>query len=92
MGEFLCRTGPGPREEHAVWSDWPSLVTRFGEFLQQEEMTKRYSAEHQSAREKLAALDERWPAGVVEIVEEPRPRSGCVNMAREAKASAAICR
>ncbi|EJL40202.1 MULTISPECIES: ABC transporter substrate-binding protein [Brevibacillus] len=45
----------------SVWSDWQSVVTKFGEILGQEETAKRYIADYQaqlqSAKEKLTALD-----------------------------------
>lgn len=44
-----------------VWSDWPSLVTKFGEILGQEETAAAYIADYkaklQAAKEKLAGLD-----------------------------------
>jgi ABC-type Fe3+-hydroxamate transport system, periplasmic component len=48
-------------EETNVWNDWPSLVTKFGEILGQEDMAERYIAEFrekvQDAKEKLAGLE-----------------------------------
>lgn len=44
-----------------VWSDWPSLVTKFGEILGQEDVAEQYvskfKADLASAKEKLANLD-----------------------------------
>jgi ABC-type Fe3+-hydroxamate transport system, periplasmic component len=44
-----------------VWSDWPSLVTKFGEILGQEDVAEQYISKYKSdlaaAKEKLANLD-----------------------------------
>lgn len=44
-----------------VWSDWPSLVTKFGEILGQEDVAEQYVTSYKSelaaAKEKLANLD-----------------------------------
>ncbi|GLX70293.1 ABC transporter substrate-binding protein [Paenibacillus glycanilyticus] len=43
-----------------VWSDWPSLVTKFGEILGQEDVAEQYVSQYQAelaaAKEKLATL------------------------------------
>ncbi|MCM3629586.1 ABC transporter substrate-binding protein [Paenibacillus glycanilyticus] len=44
-----------------VWSDWPTLVTKFGEILGQEDVAEQYVSNYKSelaaAKEKLANLD-----------------------------------